>query len=167
MKVVGPGHNDDMTLLRTVARPMLSSIFFAGAVNALKNTSTIEPKVKPVADLVSKTTGQQVGPATLIRVNAGTQLVAAAGLATGRAPRLSAFVLAGSLTPTTLVGHQFWNQGDPVAAKNQRLHFFKNLAVIGGLLMATLDPDPHKKFIGTRAKNKVVDAKDKIVDLAH
>lgn len=153
-----------MTLLRTVARPMLASVFLAGAVNALKNTSTISPKVKPVADLASKTTGQPVSPATLVRVNAGTQLLAASALATGRAPRLSALVLAGSLTPTTVVGHQFWNQSDPVAAKNQRLHFLKNVSVIGGLLMATLDPDPHKKFIGTRAKNKVVDAKDKVVE---
>lgn len=153
-----------MTLLRTVARPMLASVFFAGAVNALKSTSTISPKVKPVADLVSRSTGQTVSPATLVRVNAGTQLVAAAGLATGRAPRVSALVLAASLTPTTVVGHQFWNQADPVAAKNQRLHFLKNLSVIGGLLMATLDPEPHKKFIGTRAKNKVVGAKDKVVE---
>ncbi|KQY59745.1 hypothetical protein ASD11_09410 [Aeromicrobium sp. Root495] len=153
-----------MTLLRTVARPMLASVFFAGAANALKNTTTIAPKAKPVADAISGATGQPVAPATLVRINAGTQLLAAAGLATGRAPRLSALVLAGSLAPTTVVGHQFWNQSDPVAAKNQRLHFVKNVSVIGGLLMATLDPDPHKKFIGTRAKNKVVDAKDKVVD---
>ena len=30
--------------------------------------------------------------------------------------------------------------------------------------MSTLDPDPHKKFIGTRAKNRVVDAKGVVVE---
>ena len=38
-------------------------------------------------------------PATLVRINAGAQILAAAALATGRAPRLSATVLAASLVP--------------------------------------------------------------------
>ena len=45
---------------------------------------------------------------TLVRVNAAIQLGAAAALATGRAPRLSAMVLAASLVPTTCAGHPFW-----------------------------------------------------------
>ena len=32
------------------------------------------------------------------------------------------------------------------------------------IVMATLDPDPHKKFIGRRAKDKVVEAKDKVTE---
>ena len=34
----------------------------------------------------------------------------------------------------------------------------------GGLLMATLDPDPHKKFIGRRAKDKVSEAAASVHD---
>ena len=73
-------------------------------------------------------------------------------------------MLAGTLVPTTAVGHPFWNESDPASRQNQTIHFLKNVSLIGGLLMSTLDPDPHKKFIGTRAKNKVVDAADAVAE---
>jgi uncharacterized membrane protein YphA (DoxX/SURF4 family) len=60
-------------------------------------------------------------------------------LALGRAPRLSALALAGSLIPTTLAGHAYWTVEDPAARKQQRIHFHKNMALIGGLLFAALD----------------------------
>jgi uncharacterized membrane protein YphA (DoxX/SURF4 family) len=64
-------------------------------------------------------------------------------LALGRAQRLSALLLAGSLIPTTLAGHSYWTIEDPAARKIQRIQFHKNLAMIGGLLFAVLDePSP-------------------------
>ena len=53
--------------------------------------------------------------------------------------------------------HSLWKETDPGARKNQQVHFTKNLSLIGGLLMATLDPEPHKKFIGRRAKDKATE----------
>ncbi len=44
------------------------------------------------------------------------QIASALALATGRAPRLAATVLAASLVPTTLAGHRFWEESDPTAA---------------------------------------------------
>jgi hypothetical protein len=38
------------------------------------------------------------------------------------------------------------------------VHFFKNVSTIGGLLMATLDPEPHKKVLVLRAKDAAVEA---------
>jgi len=38
------------------------------------------------------------------------------------------------------------------------------MSMTGGLLMATLDPDPHKKFIGRRAKDKVNQAAASVAD---
>lgn len=154
-----------MTLLRTVARPLLASMFLYGGVNALRNAKTMAPKAEPVADLIHRVRPDlQVAPADLVRINGAVHVAAATAVATGHVPRLSSFVLASSLVPTTVQGHQFWNESDPAARKNQLIHFLKNLSMIGGLLMATLDPDPHKKFIGRRAKDKVVDAKDKVAD---
>lgn len=150
-----------MTILRFVARPMMASIFFAGASSALKNANAVGAKAQPVANIASQALGQEIPAETLVRVNAATQIVAAASLATGRFPRLSAAILAGSLVPTTAVGHQFWNEADPMSKRNQMLHFFKNASIIGGLLMSTLDPDPHKKAIGTRAKDKVSQVLDR------
>src|SRR3954451_10277041 len=79
------------------------------------------------------------GPEKLVRVNAATQLVGGLALATGRFPRLSALALAGSLVPTTYVGHPFWSEDDGAAKRTQQTQFFKNLSMLGGLLLAAAD----------------------------
>ncbi len=108
-----------MTITRLLARPMLATIFVAGGVNALRNTEVHAARAKKVTDRFVPAAQQAApkapiptDPATLVRINAGAQLLAAAALATGRAPRLSATVLAASLVPTTLAGHAFWDETD-------------------------------------------------------
>lgn len=152
-----------MTVLRTLARPMLASMFVYGGVNAVRHASAMAPKAKPVADLAAKQ-GVSVSPANLVRINGAVHVAAGAALATGRAPRLSALVLAGTLVPTTAQGHRFWDETDPGARQNQTIHFLKNVSMIGGLLLSTLDPDPHKKILPRRAKDKVVDAAHDVAD---
>ena len=48
--------------------------------------------------------------------------------------RLTALMLALQLTPITYVGHRFWEMEPGQARFQNRTHFFKNLAVIGGAL---------------------------------
>ncbi|MEO6604674.1 MAG: DoxX family protein [Aeromicrobium sp.] len=154
-----------MTLLRIVARPMLASMFIYGGATALKEPGPRANKAQPVADAIKRVAPDlPVNGSNLTRINGGVQMVAGAALATGRLPRISAFVLAATLPPTTYVGHPYWNEPDPALRANQRIHFFKNISMIGGLLMATLDPDPHKKFIGRRAKDKVVETASTVAD---
>jgi hypothetical protein len=43
--------------------------------------------------------------------------------------------------PTTLAGHQFWNESDPAQKANHRVHFFKNVSMLGGLLLAAVDTE--------------------------
>jgi putative oxidoreductase len=45
------------------------------------------------------------------------QVVGGALLALGKAPRLAASALAGSLIPTTLAWHAYWEHQDPTARK--------------------------------------------------
>lgn len=149
-----------MTLLRSVARPLLASMFLYGGANALKNASVMAPKAQPLADQLQKLAPDSPIPITganLVRANGAVHVIAGTALATGHFPRLASLVLAGSLVPVTASGHQFWKESDPAARKNQKVHFTKNLSLIGGLLMATLDPEPHKKFIGRRAKDKAAE----------
>ena len=80
-------------------------------------------------------------PVTLARINGGVQLVAGATLATGKAPRLSAAALALSLIPTTAAGHRFWEEQDPTQRANQRIHFFNNVSMLGGLIIASGDTE--------------------------
>lgn len=152
-----------MTLLRQTARPMLASMFLLGGYNAVKNAKVMAPKARPLADQIySLAPSVPLSAANLVRLSGVVNLTAGAALASGRVPRLAAVVLAGSLVPTTLQGHQFWNETDPGMRANQRIHFFKNISMLGGLLMATLDPDPHKKILPRRAKDKAVETIDQI-----
>ena len=71
----------------------------------------------------------------MVRANAVLQVVAGGTMAIGVWPRLSALALAGSLIPTTIGGHPFWTIEDPAQRAQQRTHFNKNLAILGGLLL--------------------------------
>ncbi len=137
-----------MTLIRLVARPMLASTFVYGGIQALKNATALAPAAKPVndeiRDLADKVAPQVPVPAsdvTMVRLNAGVHIVAGLGLATGRAPRLSALALAGTIVPTTVAGHAFWQEKDKTARTQQMTHFFKNVSMLGGLVIAAIDTE--------------------------
>jgi putative oxidoreductase len=115
---------------RTLARPLLASMFITGGLDTLRN-----PGARP--ELVAKAGLQD--PEKLVRINGATQLVGGLALATGRLPRLSALALAGSLVPTTYIGHAFWSEGDKNTKTQQQIQFFKNLSMLGGLLLAAAD----------------------------
>ena len=160
-----------MTVSRLIARPMLASIFVVGAATALKNASASASKAAPVTDKVvplAKKAGIPIpeDPETLVKINAGVQIAAGLALATGRAPRLSAAVLAASLIPTTAAGHRFWEAEDPAQRTQQKLHFFKNVSVMGGLLIAAGDTDG-KPGVAWRARHGVRDARREARRLAH
>jgi len=154
-----------MTLTRLIARPMLASMFVAGGIHALKNTEARARQAKPVIDtfvplvqMVAPGASIPTDPKTLVRINAGVQILTGLALATGRAPRLSAFTLAATLVPTTLAGHRFWEESDPDSKANQRVHFFKNVSTLGGLLLAGVDTEG-KPGLAWRAKHSVNDVR--------
>jgi putative oxidoreductase len=152
-----------MTVSRLIARPMLASIFVVGAAAALKNTSGPATKADPVTSRLvplARKAGIPVpeDPETLVRINAGVQIGAGLALATGRAPRLSAAVLATSLIPTTAAGHRFWELDDEASRSQQRLHFFKNVALIGGLIIAAGDTEG-RPGVAWRARHAAKDAR--------
>lgn len=140
------GYCRSMTVSRLIARPLLSSVFIIGPLNALKNAETMAKKAEPVTGPMVKA-AQKAGipvqhdPVTIVRANAALQILGAIGLITGKLPRLSAAVLAGSLVPTTLAGHRFWDETDPATKKQHQLQFAKNLSILGGLVIAALDTE--------------------------
>jgi len=150
-----------MTLLRAVARPMLASMFMYGGADTFRNAESKSVAAQESADLIAKTTGRHIEPADLVRVTGAVQVVAGAALATGRFPRLAALTLAGTLGPVTVAGHRFWNESEPSARRQKMVHFLKNTSMAGGLLMATLDPEPKKRMLGRRTKDKSAKGKGK------
>lgn len=160
-----------MTLSRLIARPLLSSVFAVGAVNALRNAPALAETAEPVTEKIvpaAQKAAPQVpipeDPTTLVRINAGVQLVAAAALATGKLPRLSAAVLGASMVPTTLAGHRFW-EFEGAERKQHQLHFFKNASILGGLIIAAGDLEG-RPGVAWRAKQAAKDARREAKHLA-
>lgn len=161
-----------MTVTRLLARPMLASMFVVGGINSLKNATALGPAAQPVTDkvvpLLQKAVPQApipTDPVTLVRLTAVANIVAGASLATGRAPRLSSAVLAASLVPTTMAAHRFWEESDAEAKGNQKVHFFKNVSMMGGLLLAGVDTEG-KPGLAWRARRAAKDAKREAGHLA-
>ena len=146
-----------MTLLQRVARPMLAGMFIYGLRNPAGKAPAAEPVVGDLADQL----GDEVATSDLVRANGAAQIAAGVALATGFFARPAAVVLAASLVPTTLAGHAFWNEADPDRRAQQRIHFLKNLAMLGGLLLAATDTGG-RPSVPWRAKRAVGHAAEQV-----
>ena len=125
--------------LRPVARSFTGSTYVLLGFDALRAPGGRVDQAGPVLAAMRKWVPLPADDELVVRGNAAVQVAAGALLVLGKAPRLSALALAGSLIPTTLAGHSYWKLEDPAARKAQRIQFHKNLAMIGGLLFAVLD----------------------------
>jgi len=119
-----------------VARPRFAVRFVAGGLDAVRHPAAKLPKADIVIEPLEQAMGIETDPAELVRLNGIVQVSAGIALATGTLPHLAALALAGTLVPTTVAGHAFWNETDPAQRAGQRIHFLKNVAMLGGLLLA-------------------------------
>jgi uncharacterized membrane protein YphA (DoxX/SURF4 family) len=129
-----------MTLVRRIARPMLASLFMVQGMEQLRHPSAMHAKVAPFAEKVAPL-GLPNDPELLVRANGATMVGAGGLLALGRFPRLASMALVATMAPTTYVGHAFWQETDPVARRQNRTQFLKNVSLIGGLLLASVDTE--------------------------
>jgi uncharacterized membrane protein YphA (DoxX/SURF4 family) len=113
--------------LRAAGRVALAAMFITGGADALFDPGPRAPKAAEI--------GVPLDPEVAVRANGAAMLAAGAALAVGMWPRLAAAVLAGSLVPTTLAGHPYWQVEDPAMRRQQRIHFFKNVGLFGGALL--------------------------------
>jgi uncharacterized membrane protein YphA (DoxX/SURF4 family) len=127
--------------LRPAARILTGSTYVLLGFDALRAPGGRVDLAAPLLAAIRTKVPLPADDEVVVRGNAAVQVVAGTALAVGLAPRLSALALAGSLIPTTLAGHAYWAIEDPAERKAQRIQFHKNLAMIGGLLLAVLD-DP-------------------------
>ncbi len=127
-------------LVRRLARPLLGSIFVLGGIDAVRHPRDKTPAAEGVVQFLTERTSAPVPDvATVVRIDGVAKLVAGTALSLGRAPRLAAAVLSTSLVPTTLAAHAFWKHDDPDIRGLQRIEFFKNASMLGGLLLAAVD----------------------------
>jgi uncharacterized membrane protein YphA (DoxX/SURF4 family) len=143
-----------MALSRRIARPLLASIFVVGGWDALWNPAGKARKAEAVTEPLSDSVGvDQLDPETLVRINGAVQIAGGILLAVGKHRRIAALALIGSIVPTTYAGHRFWEESDPTTRAQQKMHFVKNLGLLGGLILAAFDTEGEPS-LGWRAKRQ-------------
>jgi putative oxidoreductase len=128
-----------MTVVRRIARPMLASIFVTSGLDGLLHPTE---RAKLAAPLVKTLTGPlnlPDDPELMVRAHSATMLAAGTMLGLGKLPRLAGLALAFTLVPTTYSAHAFWTIKDPAARAQQKIHFLKNVGLLGGVLLASVD----------------------------
>lgn len=147
-----------MTLVRRIARPMLAAMFIAGGLDAFRHPAAHAEQAAPILDKVAEPLGLPNDPELMVRANGATMVAAGTLLALGRFPRVASLVLATSIVPTTLAGHPFWREQDPAVRRQQRTHFLKNVGLLGGVLLASVDT-AGKPGLSWRAQQAVQDSR--------
>jgi uncharacterized membrane protein YphA (DoxX/SURF4 family) len=148
-----------MALSRRIARPLLASVFVVGGLDAIRHPAGKDKAGQDKeTEAVREPLGQRAGelpldPGQLVRINGAVQIGAGVLLATGKFRRLASLALIGSIIPTTYGGHRFWEETDPVTRTQQRMHFLKNLGLLGGLILAAVDTEGEPS-LGWRAKRR-------------
>lgn len=123
------------SLLQTAGRVFTAPIFISGGYSAVTDPAGKAAMAESTLDAIREyVPGLPDDNELLVRINGGVQILAGTTLLLGIKPRLSALALAGSLIPTTLAGHSFWEM-EGGEAKAHQTQFSKNLAALGGLLL--------------------------------
>jgi putative oxidoreductase len=131
-----------MALSRRLARPLLAAIFVVGGWDAFWNPEGKVKKAVAVTDPLAEKAGvEDLDAAMLVRVNGAVQIAGGVLLAVGRFRRPAALALIGSIVPTTYAGHRFWEESDPATRAQQKMHFLKNVGLLGGLILAAFDTE--------------------------
>jgi len=142
-----------MSIVRALARPLLAAPFVTTGIDAVLHPMNRAERARPLVDRLAPMAGLPADPDLAVR---GTgALMAGAGLllATGRAPRLAAMVLAAVALPSTYLDHPFWEQPDAQRRRDERTIFLRNLGLVGGALLAAVDTEgrPSLAWRGRRA----------------
>jgi putative oxidoreductase len=131
-----------MSMTRVLARPLLSSMFIVGGIDALRHPEGKVKAAEPVTkEIASRLPVLPQETETLVRLNGAVMVGAGTLLAVGRFRRLAAVALIGSILPTTYAGHRFWEETDEERKVQQKIHFWKNMGLLGGLILAAVDTE--------------------------
>ena len=129
-----------MSLTRRAARAMLAASFISGGLDQIRHPQSKVGAAQPIAAPIAERIPQLPDdPESLIRIDGAIRVAGGLALVFGPFARPAALLLAGSLVPTTLSNHRFWEQNDPEQQAGDRIEFFKNISLIGGLLITALD----------------------------
>jgi len=118
---------------------MLATFFVASGLDALRHPAARAQAAAPLVKALAGPLKIPDDPEMLVRANGATMMAAGTMLGLGKFPRLAALALTGALVPSTYVRHPFWAIEDPAEKAQQRVHFLKNISLIGAVLLASVD----------------------------
>jgi len=127
------------TLVRVASRLLTGSTYAILGFDALRAPGGRVNAAGPTLAMIRKVAPLPKDDELIVRANGALMAVGGTMLTLGILPRYAAAALIGSLIPTTIAGHAFWEIEDPAARKLQRTQFQKNMAMLGGLLLAAAD----------------------------
>lgn len=158
-------------MLRRLARPLLASVFIADGLDAVRHpdahVARIE-KVRPQLKNATDAVGLPDDPRLIVRASGAITVAAGLALATGKAPRLAAFVLAAVSAPTMLARYPVWAAHGSVQRREYTEGLLRSAALLGGLLIAGADT-AGKPSLAWRVNqfraSKAADARAKLSDV--
>jgi putative oxidoreductase len=113
-----------MRFLAPVGRAMLALLFLKGVPGSFQ-----EPTIAYVSEQGIPLAGVFVPLAGFLALAGGISVLL------GWRARVGAWLLAAFLVPATLVMHPFWAASDAAAAAVHEAMFFRNVAMLGGVLL--------------------------------
>lgn len=134
-----------MNIIRRLGHLSMSGIFVLAGIDTWRNPGSYRAGAAARFTGAASKVGLPEEPEQLVRVNSVVQVVGGLMLAKNLFPRLAALALAGSLVPTTIGAHAFWEKDDPKDRASQRIQFLKNLGLFGGLLLTISEPRRHHR----------------------
>lgn len=116
-----------------VGRVLLGGYFLMNGYNHFKHIANMTGYAKSKGVMMPKESVMATG---------AMMLLGGAGILLGVFTNIAIILLVIFLVGTLLKMHRYWEVSDPMAQMGERINFYKNLALIGALLMITMVPTP-------------------------
>ncbi|MCT2338725.1 DoxX family membrane protein [Corynebacterium sp. p3-SID1056] len=154
-------------MIRKIARPMLASVYIIDGVETVLNPAghkeAAASALKKVRSVVPREYRGLLpkDPETAAQVVGGVKAGAGSLFAIGKMPRTSASLLALTTVPSLIGRNAFWEAEDEDDKARRRTGALTDVALAGGVLLATVDTDG-KPGLQWRAQNAAKVAKKNV-----
>jgi len=118
---------------------MLAAIFIKNGIDTVRHAGDLAPSAEPLVHKIAGPLRLPDNPVLLVRLNGVAMAGAGVLFALGRAPRVSAAVLAATAAPSAYVNHPFWSEKDRTVRAEVLDDFLTDIGLLGAALLAAVD----------------------------